>query len=76
MGNAQEEECEAAYLHDHIQNHFLSLVFAVAQVAVCVNVVGVAVQFNMHVVRTSLFILDCEGDLCGGSSEVHGADGL
>ena len=75
-GNTQEEEREAAYLHNRVQNHLLSLVFAVAQVAVCVNVVGVAVQFNMHVVETRVFILDCEGDLCGGSSEVHGAHGF
>lgn len=75
-GNTQEREREAAYLHHRVQSNLLSLVFAVAKEAVCVDVVGVAVQFNVHVVRTSQFLLDCEGDLCGGSSEVQGADGL
>lgn len=75
-GKTQEEEGEAAYLHHHVQNHLLSLVFAIAQVAVRVNVVGVAVQFNVHVVGTVQVILDREGDLRGGSSQVHGADGL
>lgn len=76
MGKLREEQRAAAYLHDHVQDHLLSLVFAVAQVAVCVDIVGVAVQLDVHVVRTSLFVLDCEGDLGGGSSQVHGADGL
>lgn len=75
-GNMQEREREAPYLHHRVQNHLPSLVFAVAEEAVCVDIVGVSIQFNMHVVRTSQFILDSEGDLCGGSSEVHGADGL
>lgn len=55
-----------------IQDRLLRLVLAVAQEAVRVDIVRVAVQFDGQVVVTLVVVLDSKGDLCGRSTEIHG----
>lgn len=64
------------YLDYFVQKNLLSLIFAIAEETVCVDIVRIAIQFDMHVVKPLQIILDCEGDLCGCSTEVHGPHSL
>lgn len=61
------------YLNYFVQNPLPSLVFAIAEETVCVDVVRVTVQFDTQEVRSLwvLIVLDCKGDLCRCSTEVH-----
>lgn len=64
-------ENRKSYLHKLCQNFFFSLVFAIAQEAVCVNIVFVAIQWNFNKILSSGIWWDREGDLSGGSSQVQ-----
>jgi len=72
----QRTERKDVHLHYFVQDPLPSLIFAVAEETVCVDVVRVAVQLDVQVVRSLEILLDREGNLCGRSPEVHGPDGL
>lgn len=55
---------EVTYLHDFVQNLLLSLIFAIAEETVSVDIVGITIQFDIHVVGSLEIILDCKCDLC------------
>ena len=64
------------YLYYFVQNSLISLILAVAEETVSVDIVRVSVQFDGHVVEPCEVVLDCEGDLGRCSTEVHGSDCL
>lgn len=55
---------KAVYLDYFVENPLLSLIFAIAEETVCVDIVRVTIQFDMHVVSPPEIILDCKGNLC------------
>lgn len=59
-----QKQTKVTYLDDIVKNHLFSLISAVAEEAVCVDVVRITVQFDMHVVRSSEIILDSKSYLC------------
>lgn len=62
-----------AYPQHFIQESLLGLVLAVAEEAVCVDIVRVAVQFDVQVVFTLVVLLDGKSNLRGRPAEIHGA---
>lgn len=60
----QRMKRKAAHLDYFGQNPLLGLIFAIAEETVCVDIVRVTVQFDMHVIWPTEIILDCKGDLC------------
>lgn len=71
--HTEKTQRKALYLDYFVQDPLLSLILAIAEETVCVDIVRVTIQFDMQVVRPLKIVLDCKGNLCRCSTKVHGS---